>query len=271
VKKILITGGNGYIAKSIYNALKDIYDITSISRIDFDLVDREKTNKFFKHKHFDVVIHTAIKGGSRLQPDSLDITHTNISMFYNLLANKTHYTKLINIGSGAEIDYPTTPYGLSKSIISRLTYNECYFYNIRIFGLFDENELDTRFIKTSIKRYINFQPLHIYQDKYMDFFYMEDFIKIVKRYIDKNHIFESPSKLINCCYNYHFTLSEIAKIINKLDNHTVPIIIENKEMGTPYIGVYNSPHIENSNIPFIKYLGLEQGIKETYNKLKNEY
>jgi UDP-glucose 4-epimerase len=267
MKKVLITGGNGYIAKSIYNALKDIYDITSISRSDFDLVDREKTNEFFKDKHFDVVIHTAIKGGSRLQPDSLDITHTNVSMFYNLLANRTHYTKLINIGSGAEIGYPTTPYGLSKSIISKLTYNECYFYNIRVFGIFDENELDTRFIKANIKRYINHEPIRINQDKYMDFFYMEDFIKLIKRYIDKNHIFESPSKLINCCYDHHFTLYEIAKMINKLDNYTVPIIIENKEMGTPYVGEHDSPYIENTNIPIVKYTGLEQGIINVYNKL----
>ena len=37
--KILITGGNGYIAKNLYNAFKDKYDVTSITRQDFDLTD----------------------------------------------------------------------------------------------------------------------------------------------------------------------------------------------------------------------------------------
>ena len=34
--KILITGANGYIGKSLYNALKDKYDVTAVTRTDFD-------------------------------------------------------------------------------------------------------------------------------------------------------------------------------------------------------------------------------------------
>ena len=30
--KILITGGNGYVAQSLYNAFKDNYDITLITK-----------------------------------------------------------------------------------------------------------------------------------------------------------------------------------------------------------------------------------------------
>jgi GDP-L-fucose synthase len=271
MKKILITGGNGYVAKSIYLALKDKYEITSISRSDFDLCDREKTNEFFKDKYFDVIIHTAIKGGSRLQSDSLDVTHLNLSMFYNLLVNRDHYTKLINIGSGAEIGYPTTPYGLSKSIISKLVDKECYFYNIRVFGLFDENELDTRFVKSNIKRYINHQPLHIHQNKYMDFFYMGDFINILKFYIDRDHRFEAPPKSIDCSYNYHLSLNDIAEMINNLSDYKVSISVETTELAFSYIGEYSIPHIENSDTPIIEYDGLKQGIINVYNKLKNEY
>ena len=85
---ILITGGNGYIAKSLFTALKDKYNVMSISRYDFDLTDREATNNFFKHRLFDVVIHCAVKGGSRLAEDNGNITDDNLSMYYNLLANK---------------------------------------------------------------------------------------------------------------------------------------------------------------------------------------
>jgi UDP-glucose 4-epimerase len=271
MKKILITGGNGYVARSIYSILKDIYDITSISRSDFDLSNREETNKFFEGKQFDVIIHTAIKGGSRIHPDTLDVTHINLSMFYNLLANRDHYVKLINIGSGAEIGYPTSPYGLSKSIISQLVDNECYFYNIRIFGIFDENELDTRFIKSNIKRYINHQPIQIHQNRYMDFFYMNDFINILRFYIDRNHKVEAPPKSMDCSYNYHLSLVNIAEMINNLDNHKVPVNIDDTELAAPYIGEYSIPHIENSDIPIIKYDGLKQGVINVYNKLKNEH
>ena len=33
------------------------------------------------------------------------------------------------------------------------------FYNLRIFAVFDENEWDTRFIKTNIRHYINKKPI----------------------------------------------------------------------------------------------------------------
>ena len=45
--KILLTGGNGYIATSIYQSLKSKYEIDVISRMNFDLTDTLKTNKFF--------------------------------------------------------------------------------------------------------------------------------------------------------------------------------------------------------------------------------
>ena len=39
--KILITGGSGYIAKSLNCSLKEKYDITIISRKDLDLTNIE--------------------------------------------------------------------------------------------------------------------------------------------------------------------------------------------------------------------------------------
>lgn len=267
IKKILITGGDGYIAKSLYSSLRESYDITTVSRSDFDLSSREETDSYFRNKYFDVVIHTAIKGGSRLQSDPIDITYYNLSMFYNLLNNRDCYTKLINIGSGAEEGLPITPYGLSKSVISRIVDSELYFFNIRVYAVFDENELNTRFIKANILRYINKEPMVIEQDKYMDFYYMKDLITVVDYYIRKNPKCEVCPKLFNCSYKYHFTLKEIAAIINNLDDHSVDIVLNNPVLGDPYIGSYSIPEIENTTIPFIPTIGLVEGIKSVYKKL----
>lgn len=269
-QRILITGGNGYIAKSLYARLHNEYDITIVTRNDFDLSDRLATDAYFSDKQFDFVIHTAIKGGSRLHTDSIDITHTNLSMFYNLLNNKEKFNRLISFGSGAENGLPSSPYGLSKHIIAKLIQNIPNFYNIKIFGVFDENELDTRFIKSNIQRYLQKQPIIIHQDKYMDFFYMDDLTTIIKRYIELNSPWETPQSMIDCCYQKSYKLSDIANMINNLDTHKVDIIIESNTVGESYTGTFNMPMIENTNICAIKCIGLEQGIQRVYNKLRKQ-
>jgi nucleoside-diphosphate-sugar epimerase len=252
--KILITGKNGYIAKSLANKLKEKHSVIGIGRDDFDLTNRESTNKWFKDKHFDVIIHTAIVGGSRLKQDDEKVFFQNLSMFYNLLSNQDKFNQLISFGSGAELGYPIDPYGLSKNIINRIIQNEPKFNNIRIFAVFDENELNTRFIKSNIKRYIGKQPLVIHQDKYMDFFYMDDLVSIVE-YI----IFNPQVKEINCSYSQSYSLHSIASLINQLSDYECEIKIEQKGLEKDYIGQY-----QNLSIPFV---GLEKAIKQIYEKL----
>jgi GDP-L-fucose synthase len=258
--KILITGGEGYVAKSLYNAFKDKYNVTSISRKDFDLTGFEAMNKFFQGKYFDTVIHCAVVGGSRLKIDSYKDMDINLSMYYNLLQHKSHFNRLIHFGSGAEIHNSESPYGLSKRIIAKSISEIDNFYNIRIYGLFDENEWDTRFIKACIKKYINKEPMLI-QDKKMSFFYMKDLITLVEY-----HILTSSDSLLkesNCAYINLTSLLDIANIINELDDYKVPI----------YMDIQTGKNYEsNFNVPYgLKYIGLKQGIIETYNKLKNEH
>jgi nucleoside-diphosphate-sugar epimerase len=253
--KILITGGNGYIAKSIYSHLHSKYDITTISRTDFDLVNWEQTNNWFKGKQFDIVIHTAAVGGSRLKKDDNSVLDANIKMYYNLLDQKDKYNKFIYFGSGAEHNLST--YGISKFIINQSIKDKANFYNLRIFGVFDENEIDTRFIKSNIKRYINKEAIQIFEDKMMDFIYMPDLISIVDHYINVNDL----PKDIDCIYpGMKSYLYDIAEIINKLDEYEVPILTG--KTASHYIGY----------LPIdIEYIGLKNGIQLVYEKLrKNE-
>lgn len=253
---ILITGGNGYIAKNLYEGLKYKHSVTRISRDNFDLKDRNLTDSFFKDKYFDVVLHTAIAGGSRLRKDTEDILDENLIMYYNLLANESKFKKFISIGSGAEIFAQGEPYGLSKHVINSSMRNKTNFYNVRIFAVFDENELDSRFIKSSILRYLSNQPIEIHQDKLMDFFYMKDLITLMEYCISADDL----PKEINCSYRNIYHLKDIARIINTLDEHTVPINIVNTKAGTNYVGSYTNLGLD--------YIGIEKGIENVFDKLK---
>lgn len=254
--KILITGANGYVGKSLTTAFSEKYQVTTISRKNLDLLDIESLKKFFKNKYFDVVIHCAVKGGSRLQKDEIDVLDSNLIMFYNLLFFKSNYGKFIHFGSGAEDYMPNQPYGFSKRVIKESILDKDNFYNLKIFNVFDENEMDTRFMKANIIRYINASPIQIYQNKLMDFFYMGDLIKLVEYYFHNKDL----EKEIECVYSQKYYLSTIAEKINQLNNYRVEIKTTSHKPAERYIGKYMIPYQ-------INFIGFEEGLKKTYKKL----
>lgn len=269
--KILITGGNGFLASNLVEKLQD-FEVCSITRKDFDLRNTEATNNFFKDKKFDVVLHTAIVGGNRLIEDTKDCVYDNTIMTLNLVKNMKSWNKLIHFGSGAELDrnenidnetnnfysrIPQDAYGLSKNIICRLLSEYTDVYNLRIFNVFAKNEADRRMIKSNIRNYIQKKPIIIHQDKYMDFFYIDDFEKLLRLYISGNNL---PTE-IDCVYKDKVKLSEIAMMINNLSEYKVPIEIHSDVLGKSYCGKYK----EFTNT--LDYIGLEQSIIEVYESM----
>ena len=256
--KILITGRTGYISNALTHFLSQNHDITCIGRSDLILTNKQKVDSWFKDKEFDIVIHTAINGGHRLKAEDDSILSDNIKMFFNLLYHKNKYKKFISFGSIAENNLHSSLYGLSKNIISQYIQKEDTFYNLKICGVFDYNEKITRFIKANTLKYITKMSQIIYNDKYMDFIYMQDLLSIVNYYINNDNL----PKNIDCVYTKKIMLSDISNIINNLNIHKVNIEIENKHIDNPYIGDGNILNSLKLNL-----IGLTQGIKNTYNIL----
>lgn len=254
--RLLITGSNGYIGRSICQTLRSHnYEIVNINRTVCDLRDSLSVKSFFaKHSFFDCVIHTAaVIVGEKIQADNVDILKDNISMFYNLYKHRDQFSKFISLGSGAELLGSNSPYGMSKKMIRNIILETDNFFNMRIYGIFDHMELNTRFIKANILRYIYKNPLIVYKNKYMDFIYMQDFINLLVYYLSNN-----APKEIDCVYRQKYKLSDIANLINKLNTYNVDIIINNHQQDQPYCGEANE---------LISYMGLENGIKNTYKNL----
>ena len=256
MNRILITGGNGYIAKTLVKNLGTKYSIYAVSRKDFDLEDYFATQKWFQGKHFDLVIHTASAGTRNPRDSNPEILNKNIMMFVNLLAVKGSYKKLINLCSGASIFLPETPYGASKKITASLASKYDWIYTLRIFGLFDENERPDRFIKGNILRYIRHQPILVYENKIMDFFYSKDLASMIEYCIRD----DNAPRLIDCSYVIQPSLLDMAIFINSLGSHSVPINFSGNNV-KDYKG--------NSWLP-INTIGLFLGIEMTYEQLRRK-
>lgn len=252
--KILVTGANGYIAKRLTISLKNTHEIYAITRQQLDLVDSKAVNSWFEDKYFDVVIHTAIKGGNRLDIEESSVLNDNLRMYTNLEDCSDHYKKFISFGSGAELNSSDSFYGYSKKLISKLMERNNNFYNLRIYAVFDHNENIRRFIKSNILRYINSEDLIIHKDKFMDFIYMPDLLSIVEKYLKNDNL----PKAIDCVYNTKHKLSDIAAKINNIDaQKKSQIKFESPAIDSPYTG-----HFTDIGLDFI---GLDNGIKEVYN------
>jgi GDP-L-fucose synthase len=271
---ILITGSKGLIGKELSKQLHERYgyNIYEINRENCDLLDYDSVYSFFTNNNvaYDLVLHTAIKGGRRTKEDENMIVYENLLMLYNLLSFQNYYQCIISFGSGAELDrrydinpkarnrYPIDPYGLSKSIIDKLTIAEPKLCNFRIYNCFGINEQEGIMIRSNIEKYINKENIVIHQNRKMDFFYIDDLVSLINFFIDSNNI----PKTFDCCYKQKTTLLDIANIINNLSDYKVEIILEEDRQqninssNKDYYGQFVDTHID--------YIGLEQGIKIMY-------
>jgi len=267
---ILITGGNGFIAKNIHRTLEDKHSIYLTNRQTLDVLDGNQVDRFFNDNQVDIVIHTAVSGGSRTKEDDVHSLINNLLMFDNLVQNRHKFGSLIHFGSGAEFDRstdicsakendescPIDYYGLSKKIIKRQIDKIEDFYNLRIFGCFGVDEADTRFIKSAVRNVKEGKPIEIHQNRYMDFIYIEDLCKVVEYYVE-NITKKSLAKDINLCYNTNKSLLDLAnKINNFVGKSHDNVLVKQSGFYTEYTG--DGSKMESLGLDF---LGLDEGLK----------
>jgi len=191
--RVCILGVGGFVGK---NLVRDT-DWVGVTRQDLDLTNQDAVEDYFKSHTYDVVIHCAVIGGSRLKEDDGDVTHKNLLMFENVV--RVFKGKLLYFSSGAALrgTPPTDPYGLSKWIIDRRIETIPDAYSLRIWGCYGPDELPTRFSAVCKRD----GHIVIERDRYFDFIDIEDVRKIVYEYVhgyltDKQYNLVYPEKLL---------------------------------------------------------------------------
>lgn len=285
--KVLITGGQGYIARNLVPLFLNAgYQVDAPSRTEMDLLDTKGTEEYLLKSQPDVIIHAATKGGKRTQKDSWeDVFVPNMKMFENLylyaMRPDFEFRKFIVISSGAEFDrrypingrfeetakysWPIDPYGLSKNLITRRCHEDLdNIWVVRLFGCFNFDDDPARFIKNGILNLKRGLPVTVHQNKEMDYFYLDD-VFLVMDYIIKTHPNRIVPRDINLVYDKKVTLLDIASLIHKHVGRFNPTIQLNENgEADPYTGastvLYELPVAD-------KLIGLEGGIFRTVQKL----
>jgi len=197
--KVCVLGSNGFVGS---NLLKDT-DWVGVTRRELDLTDQHAVEKHFNEHKYDVVIHCAVVGGSRLKPDDGDVAYKNILMFENVV--RVFKGKLIYFSSGAALrgNPPTDPYGLSKWVIDRRIETISDAYSLRIWGCYGDGELPTRFSAVCKRE----KHVIIDKDRYFDFIDVKQVKCIVEQYVDG----EIHDKEFDLVYEKKLLLSQWAE------------------------------------------------------------
>lgn len=276
MKKILLTGGSGFIGKNILESpLCGQYDITAPGHGELDLTDTESVDAFFRGKEFDAVLHAATKPGHRNAKDLSNLLKTNLRMFENLERNRDHFGRFINFGSGAVYDTAVNnanvaeeqifqnmgkdDHSFCKYVIAKQIEKLPNFVDLNIFGIFGKYEDYTiRFISNAICKALFNLPITLRQNRRFSYLYVKDLMPILAFFIDNDVRYKS----YNIVPDGHCELAEIAETVRKISSRDLEIRI-----GTPGYGLdyYGDNRRLKSEYPKVEFTAAESAISELYN------
>lgn len=279
MKKIFITGANGFIGKNLYEQLKDKYHFLIPPRKELDLLNGQQVDKYFKNNNIDVVIHAAIVGGSIKEQEAPSALSDNLKIFLNIIKNKDKFQKMIQLGTGAEYDkskslikvkeidfgksIPQDDYSLYKYIASKIIDNMNNVVSLRIFGLFGKyDDYRLRFISNSICKNLLRLSITINQNRYFDYMFIDDFVKIVNHFISH----KARYKFYNIGTGSKIDLITILNIINSIGDKKSEITIKKPGLGNEYT-CDNQRLIKE--IKNIRFADINKSIKNLYQWYKN--
>jgi nucleoside-diphosphate-sugar epimerase len=173
-----VLGCNGFIGRHLVVYLQERgHPCTGVARNQLDLEDADAVTRYFETHAYDVVVHCAAVGGSRLRADD-DATYAqNVAMFTNVAAHAGHWRRFVWLSSGAAVHAPSTPYGASKAHCERLAsaIPNCQVW--RVFGCYGEDEPEQRFMASCRRQ----GWVRIEHDRQFDFIWVRDLCTLIER------------------------------------------------------------------------------------------
>ncbi|MBQ9983275.1 MAG: NAD-dependent epimerase/dehydratase family protein [Lachnospiraceae bacterium] len=277
-KKILITGGSGFVGRNLYEHLSKNadYEVYAPSSKELNCIDEIAVKQCLQDNNYDFVFNLAVYGdGIDRSKDGTKILQYNLQMFQNFAKYSDLYGKMIYAGSGAEYDkrfpiqkvkeedigktIPVDQYGLMKYTVGQLIENSSNIYNFRLFGIFGKYEYwPIKFISNICCKALFDLPLSVRQNVYFDYLWIDDFLRIVDRFLmlDKpqyhtyNIVSGQAVDLVSLC--------EQVKAVAKKD---LDIIVCKEGLANEYSA---SNDRINCELGGINYTSIENSVEQLY-------
>ena len=250
MKRILLTGGSGFIGRHLLPELARYYEVHAPSHRELDLLDAEAVLDCLTKGKYDTVIHSATQNASRNSSDPADVVlERTLRMFFNILRGEEHYGQLLYFGSGAEFDksrsivsvsedeyglrIPGDNYGFAKYIMTQTAARSRKTCNLRIFGCYGEYEdWEIRFISNAICKALYDMPITMRQNVVFDYMYVGDIAPVAL------HFIEHPPKQYqyNVCSGQKNDLLSITGLIAEAMGKKLDVRVGKSGLNNEYSG-----------------------------------
>lgn len=247
--RLFVTGSAGFIGSKLveYFVIQG-HEVLHPVRAELDLADHVQVDRFFDENAIDVVVHCAVAGRTNMSGQDLAISGENVIMIRNLYSNQHKFKRLVNVASGYEFDHincnvdlaheydiesvlPQASYGMGKNIVSRIVRGVDEWYNLRLFGMFHEDESDVRIFK---KLRSGTGPFTIDADRKFDFVYLNDTLPMFDLAIQGR----LRHKCVNLVYPEKFLMSELVSYFCSIHNLDREVIVKGQS-DKQYTGAWN--------------------------------
>lgn len=232
MKRILLTGGSGFVGKNLieyFGHFSNDYSIDAPTSKELNVISKESVDEWFNtHERYDVVMHYAVYTDAvDKSKDGSKMLLYNLKSFMNFYDHRDDYGCMFYSGSGAEFDkrrdicsvyesqlgesIPMDSYGLMKYSIAQIIENSDNIYNTRIFGLFGQYEYSFRFITAMINNSIDGKSFDIRQNVYFDYLYIKEFCTMIKCLVDAPKLNYHSYNMVS---GRRISLIELCEMIN---------------------------------------------------------